>query len=530
MRLHHLLALFVLGVSGLWSSPASAGEKLFQLDLPNQLHVFVANGEIWDYKKSDNPDLFLFDDPVDFSGRLTVFCPDIDEKVTKIRFTGPNGLKEESPHNTWHDASMAVYWKPKLEQVLAGQNQVNLLIEWWCKPLVGKSDKISVNAPILMTVHNNPSDLHAHSHASAWTHFCPPGYEVKEHGVQYGYGQTEITSGSFQRECRKVNPLNVKPKAGSKNKPKKTPEVVDMEMYAWTLAKARDTKATLNAAGIDTVYDLAKTDLANITSLVGIKGGKAVRASALRAIGKSSIVDPNWIFDEYFLIDPSWFVNPRIRGTKGAHKKIDAAQSKLIKLQKSGIFTVRQLADASPTAVASLLSAPKSEATAIIDAAKIKALHQGNGRALKIKADWVLHPMWLVDPGLLPSVNVVRSQAALKAAGPTVTVKPRPDFGKVPPSTTPPPGAKVTPGGRKVPKAQVNQSNKPKAPGSRRGKRGRDRRPTPKAARGSRGTSSGGKKGRGSRGTSSGDKEGRGSRGSSSDGKTGEGSRGTGGR
>ena len=386
---------------------------------------------------------------------------------------------------------------------MAREFEVGFTIEWWCKPLVGKSEKTTLRVGVPMTVHDDPSELFAHADASSWTHFCPPGYEVAEYDVQYGYGQTEATTGASQANCRRVHAHKVKPKAGSKNKPKKSAEVVDMENYAWTLAKARDAKATLNAAGIDTVYDLAKTDLANLTSVVGIKGGKTLRASAVSAVSSSSIVDPNWIFDEYYLIDPSWFVNPRIRGTKSAHNKIDAAQSKLIKLQKSGIVTVRQLADASPTAVAKLIAVPESDATGLIDAAKLKTVHQGNGRALKIKPDWVLHPVWLVDPGLLPSVRVVRSQPTVKPAGPTVTVTSPPNYGKLPPSTTQPPGAKPSPHGRKIPKIEVNPANARKIPGGSSGRKTAGGSKKNKSGRGSKGTPEGRREGRGSRGESS---------------------------
>lgn len=520
------------------SGTAWAKPKI-EFRVPNTIYMTVVDGEMWRVGLAEKPEnealVKMPSGSLHPSGSMIhdaeihVTCPDFDERITKVIFTSGDVTVTRTwpPNGTWHEATVRVSFTLPSTKALLDSPYANYTIQAWCSPLVGTSDKGTISSSIAFDIDRNPKEMRAHATTSKWLHMCPPGYEVAA-GQEPGTGSMTTETAWSWANCRKVAPKKIaKPKKAPKH-----PDTVDAEQYAWTLAKARAAVDVFHAAGIYTIYDLAKTKRSNLTSVLGIPGGKSVQAAALSAIGSSSIVDPNWMFDEYFLVDPRWLVDPRLRGTAGAITKLGAAQTKLVALQKAGIVTISDLAGASSDAVASLTGLSKAAAKTLVDDAKTKAVHQGNGRAMKINGDWVIHPAWLVDTALLPSVRVKRSQAP-NATGPSVSVHTPPDLDKAPPTVPASPSAKVDRSNADVPPIEINPSGGRSKKGDRgkRGRRGSDgagsNRP-PRAGRGGRGRGGRGR-GEGSAGSGGIPESGRGGRGGGGRGR-GEGSRGGRGR
>ncbi len=433
-------------------APQLARASKYDLRVPSEVHVTVVDGEVWrmSHRATEiaadvdpwhrNSDGFLASTGIN-GLPLTVYCPDIDEQVTKVRFSSAAGLFEKT-ENAYHSQFMWVNLG-LVDSVPDYSEKVGhapYTIEWWCKPLVGKSEKYTIKTTLRMVVELDPKTLPAKSSPSTYLHLCPPGYEESSSSLAHGAGSTSYESSWYHGECRKVDPhLIPNPKKKAKH-----PTMVDVEAYEWSLKKARAAADNLNAAGIYTVHDLAKTSLSNVTSVLGIPKGKSVHAAAKKAVASKSIVDPNWTFDGYFLLDPSFIVDPRIRGTKSSTNKINAAQTKLLALQSAGIITLQDLVDAKASAVATLMSVPTSKAQELIDTAKKLSVHQGNARVMKVQPDWVIHPAWLVDQALLPSVRIRRSQKKPPSA-PSTPAPTAAASAELPPTVTAPASAKVSP-------------------------------------------------------------------------------------
>jgi hypothetical protein len=411
-------------------------------------HVVIVDGKIWGaYTKGVNPayteflgsedKVWVQGDGIEVGYRIRLSCPDADEQVTKVKLRehGHSAFKTLQQDGGGFDTmgaefdrkgTMSVPWSSLSLGAKKGVMLASAQVEWWCSPLVGTSTKRTMSLTSEVRVETNPPELPAKTSISQYLHVCPEGYEVSDN-AEYGYGEQSDYSPWAHEECRRPIPTKVKPKSLPPKPKPKTAEETAVEKYHQTLAQADAALAVFRSAGIVTIHDAANTPLANLTSVLGIAQGKSVQAAAKKQVAANSVLDPNWRFDRHFLIDPTWFVDPRIRGTASAHNKIGTAQKKLVKLQKGGIVTLHHLASAKVSRVSKLAGIGKPEAQALVDAARKQTdANYSKPWAMAISRDWVIHPVWVIHPGYLPSVDIVRhkpvpaSDAAATTAPPAV--------------------------------------------------------------------------------------------------------------
>lgn len=387
---------------------------------------------------------------------FAVTCPDVDEHVSQIQYgvegrpltvvdygesleqKGDTRAISDSVRVTWYDL-----YKLANQDLLSGFG-ISIVVKRWCSPLVGKDTVRTVVHRRTLHVQFQPEEVWSRSRPSEFMHACPGGYELID-GSEYGYGQQSGYSRWNYEDCRRIDQAKVEPPKEPPPPAPKSAEQIAVEKYHLAIAQAGQAQSVFHKAGIQTIYDLAHTPLANLTSVLGVQQGKKVRKAAIERSGASGILDPNWRFDVHFLVDPTWFVDPRLRGTAGAQKKIGKGQKELSKLQKAGIVTLHQLAKADPAFVGSKTGGGAARGEALVAAAKKKTRYaSAMPWEMAVQRDWVIHPAWMVDPGYLPSAKVVRNQKvpAPTSTGVTVTVTTPKNPGIVPPSHNVDPKAK----------------------------------------------------------------------------------------
>jgi len=439
----------------LWASPAAAAPVI-----ETKLHrvtVEYAGGEFWRAYRSEafppwNSSQEVFRHYVDWDPGVTVS----DKGDLSVFFTVDakcdGGAERLLGIRYWYDGEDPVFVKlPRITRPVVfthaelkkrakyGFATKNLYLEVKCSPAVGKDYYSSRRVlPVDVDLRYDSGILWAKGVASQWAHACPDGYEIDD-ASKHGYGDQAKHSHAPNEACRRVNPAKVTPA-----KPKSKNELA-IERYMNERAQADLALAALRGAGIDTIYELAHTNKANLNAVLGLDKARAVRTAATNQLAAGSLLDPNWRFNEYFLVDPTWFVDPRIRGTKTAQNKLAKGQADLAKLQGKGIVTLDQLAAASTADVAKLVSGGLPRAKALITAAKKKVTYQGRAWEMAVRSDWVIHPAWVINPGYLPSAEVIRSQPKKPPTTPQVSVHTPSGPATMPPSTKANTKARVDP-------------------------------------------------------------------------------------
>jgi hypothetical protein len=477
-----LLQLLVASWIALLAGPAHAKPRM-AID-PKTLgagpiEVYVVGGEVWSIESPYRPgtsdpiyEYSEFYDGVISRVCWVVKCPLVGETVTELMLhssatgttlppPGPDTDKGEA--RVVQDVLIA-----STDDILASCGKTvhtELTLRAACDPLVGKPDPHKILLNIQTHVRCEPDKLPAAIDLSPVEHECPAGYEIDD-ASPHGEGvQSAMLSTPFPAQCRKVDPSKVV-KTSPAKPPKKSAEQVAEAKFQQTLELGRDAQAVFNLAGYVTIHELANAPLAHLTSVLGIAGGKKVSAAAKKAVASASVVDPNWIFDEYFLIRPTWFLDPRLRMTSTSLAKLKTAQDQLSKLQKAGIVTLYQLSQSSPSTVAAKLGATPAAATALIGEAKAASAYNGNAADMAIQRDWVIHPAWMVDPGLLPSAKVVRRQEQ-QLAGKSTTAPSAATASKIPTADTHPVDPSKAMPDRKLPGVDPATGLDPKGPAPR---------------------------------------------------------------
>ncbi len=535
-RFWFILAVFVVGaladVRVAQAKNSDAGTMWF--NVPEQLDVVMLDEQIWSMAKpsgsTSGGGWKLRGNRLDFSGTAT--CPDFDETLVRITVK-VNGKSETrnfsdnlgSPERRF-TGSMTII--PEGKSCYQHIEKPTIQVTAWCSPYVGKDTHWMQSKSILLDIECTPETLETQPTPTTWTHMCPAGYESMS-SEPYGYAPSSTVTSSAHGYCRRVDKSKVGPPPG------KDPDEVALEQYETRLAIARGQLDVFHAAGLRTIYEFAKAHPDKLTSVLGIARGKAVAAAATNALSSQSLVDPNWLVDEYFLIRPKWFVDPRLRGTKNATMKIDAAQEQLVELQKRKIVTLGNLADADPAKVATWAGVPVHKANGWVAAAKTQATYANKPSDLAVHRDWVIHPAWLVDTGLLPSARIIRSRKLMPPSQPIVTVTQGADLASMPPANAAKvPGKLDKPAKRSrvriIPAGPRSQGSKPSGRGAastpgRDSGRVRKRTPAQKKARSKRRRKRRRKTGRGRSG-----RQGGGSRGGNSIPRSGEGGSGSRGR
>lgn len=478
MRLRTLLFLAVLlltAVVGSRSVHAGGGIK-YNVKVPHSIELTFVGDEFWSSAVPGSGNASAGDGWSISGSRLTftgsILCPDSDDTLTGLSVaTGSEVvLAKRFPKHGLRGRHFeaTVDLAPEGVTCASGDQHGVITLSAVCTPFIGDPRTRTMSAKAPVTAVCDPPTIQTRVAPGMWTHMCPAGYEFAD-ASPTGYGVSSAESPSKDETCRRAFPGEIGPPPGED----RSPDDIALEAYEQKLADARTKLSVFNQAGIYTIFDLARTSRNNLTSVLGIEHGDRVGKAAQQSIGASRMIDPNWLFDEYFLINPTWFVDPRVRGTASATARIAKAQKQLLGLQKRDILTLDDLARARPRKVARAAAVSRTQAGGWITQAKALTAFSGDASALSIHNEWIIHPAWLVDPGLLPSVRVIRN--AKEAPGkPTVTAHTPADLTTSPPTILPSrPNERI---GKPAPAAKIGLYPKPEPRGGRRKRRGTSRK------------------------------------------------------